>query len=205
MTGNGRSGSLATSTVLGATAIWLGAALVLSDSGLLRCARPPFPQLVLLGLTVALLVLSRALPDFRAWAFAVDVRGLALIHITRFVGAYFLVLHARGELPWAFAVPGGWGDIAVAGAALAVAGLAPARGHAGWWAYALWNGIGFVDITLVVLTAARLATADPASMEALLRLPLSLLPTFLVPIIVWSHLVIFARLAASRRAGYRTL
>ena len=40
----------------------------------------------------------------------VDLRALALFHVTRFVGFYFLVLHARGELPWAFAVPGGWGD-----------------------------------------------------------------------------------------------
>jgi hypothetical protein len=102
-------------------------------------------------------------------------------------------------------VPGGWGDIAVAVGALAVVGLAPLRGPSGWWAYAVWNSAGFVDIVLVVLTAVRLAMADPASMQALLRLPLSLLPTFLVPIIVWSHLVIFVRLGTSRRAGYPTL
>jgi hypothetical protein len=197
--------AVATSTVLTATAVWLGVAVAVGESGLLRGARPPLPQVVLLGLTVALLGLLRVSPGFRAWAFAVDVRGLTLIHATRFVGAYFLVLHARGELPWAFAVPGGWGDIVVAVAALALAGLAPRRGPAGWWAYAIWNVVGFADIVGVVLTAVRLALADPASMQALLRLPLSLLPTYLVPIIAWSHLVIFARLAASRRAGYPTL
>jgi len=47
----------------------------------------------------------------------------------------------------------------------------------------------------VVVTAARLATADPESMVALLRLPLSLLPTFLVPLIVASHVVLGVRLA----------
>jgi hypothetical protein len=50
------------------------------------------------------------------------------------------------------------------------------------------------DILYVVGTAARLAFADPASMSALLRLPLALLPTFLVPLIIASHVFIFSRL-----------
>jgi hypothetical protein len=36
--------------------------------------------------------------------------------------------------------------------------------------------------------------ADPASMAALLRLPLSLLPTFIVPLVIFTHIVIFHRL-----------
>jgi hypothetical protein len=45
------------------------------------------------------------------------------------------------------------------------------------------------------MTAARLAAADPSSMRALLRLPLSLLPTFLVPLLMATHVWIFVRLA----------
>ena len=51
------------------------------------------------------------------------------------------------------------------------------------------------DILFVVVTAARLGVADPESMAALLRLPLSLLPTFLVPLIIASHVVLGVRLA----------
>ena len=58
-----------------------------------------------------------------------------------------------------------------------------------------WNVFGLVDIVLVVATATRLGVADPGSMRALLELPLSLLPTFLVPIIIATHIIIFARLA----------
>ena len=46
----------------------------------------------------------------------------------------------------------------------------------------------------MVATAARLAAADPGSMVALLRLPLSLLPTFLVPLIIASHVILGVRL-----------
>jgi hypothetical protein len=47
--------------------------------------------------------------------------------VTRFVGAYFLVVYYRdAALPRAFAVPGGWGDIIVATLAL---GLLVAAGR----------------------------------------------------------------------------
>ncbi len=55
--------------------------------------------------------------------------------------------------------------------------------------------LGLADILFVVATAARLAAANPESMAALLRLPLSLLPTFLVPLIIASHVVLGVRLA----------
>ena len=125
----------------------------------------------------------------------VDLRALVLFHLTRFVGFYFLVLHARGELPWAFAVPGGWGDILVAGAALLLVLLVRPDHARGRRAYLVWNVLGFLDILGVVLTAARLAFRDPASMGALLELPLSLLLTFVVPVIVATHVWMLGRLA----------
>jgi hypothetical protein len=190
------SGAMRASTeVLLVTSAWLLLALALGASGLLRDARPPLPQLVIAGLTAIILALYWAPTAFRRWAAAVDLRALVLIHVTRFVGLYFLALYARGELPYAFAVPGGWGDIGVATAALAVCLFARPAAAAGQSAIFAWNLLGLVDIVFVVLTAARLWTADPESMRALLSLPLSLLPTFLVPIIIATHIIIFARLA----------
>jgi hypothetical protein len=62
----------------------------------------------------------------------------------------------------------------------------------------IWNGYGLIDILFVVATAAAEGRANPASMAALLRMPLSLLATFLVPLIISSHLLLFARLRARR-------
>jgi hypothetical protein len=169
--------------------------LTLIYLGGLAGLKPPAPQLVLLGLTVATLLAAVLVPALRAWALRADLRGLVALHLARFVGIYFLILYQRGELPYAFAVPGGWGDILVAGLALLLLLGGPPVTTGRRWAYGAWIVAGLVDILVVVATAARLALADPGSMAALLRLPLSLLPTYLVPLIIASHILIAVRLA----------
>ena len=96
-------------------------------------------------------------------------------------------------------MPGGWGDIIVATLAL---GLLMAGGKLDGRPrlVGVWNALGLLDILFVVATASRLALADPDSMNALLRLPLSLLVTFLVPIIIADHVVVFWRIGAHAKA-----
>ncbi len=173
--------------------LWLVAALLVGRLELL--ARLPMPAIqgILIGLTVLLIVVHRGSETFRAWANALPLRSIVLLHITRFVGIYFIWLYQRGELPYAFAVPGGLGDILVATLALVVA-FAPFGPPTRRRAIFVWNVIGLIDIVLVVLTAARLGLANAASMHALTHLPLSLLPTFLVPLIIATHVLVFARL-----------
>jgi hypothetical protein len=125
----------------------------------------------------------------------IDLRAVVALHLTRFVGIYFLALFRRGELPFAFAVPGGWGDILVATLALLLLSVGAPRTGGRRLIYATWNLIGLVDLLFVVVTAARLGLTEPESMRALTRLPLSLLPTFLVPLLLASHLLIGVRLA----------
>jgi len=173
---------------------WLVAAIALSVLGVIAKLEPPAPQLMLAGLTVALVLAYRFLAPFREWLLALDWRVIVAFHLTRFIGFYFLALYRRGELPYAFAVEGGTGDIIVA--ALAVLLLATSytvdrRPHL----LAAWNVLGLADILFVVVTATRLALADPASMAPLLHLPLSLLITFFVPLIIASHLLVFVRLS----------
>ena len=180
-------------------AIWLGAAISLGASGVLQHLRPPGPQLVLVGLTISLLLGWRLSNGFRQWLVAIDLRALIALHLTRFVGIYFLLLCRRGELPCTFAVPAGWGDIAVAtlAAVLLVCWNQVALSRAG---IAAWNAVGLLDILFVVASAARHTMADPASMAAMLSLPLNLLLTFLVPLIIASHVFIFSRLWSKRAA-----
>ncbi|HEX3035843.1 MAG TPA: hypothetical protein VHT73_12080 [Thermodesulfobacteriota bacterium] len=183
--------------------VWFLLALLIGASGLLASIPPPFQQAFLFSLVIVLLLLFWRSFLFREWLLSVDIRVLVLIHLSRFVGIYFLVLYSRGDLPYAFAVPGGWGDIAVAATAIPVSLFLQNEGAISRRILFLWNVFGLVDILLVIATASRLAMANPESMVALTRLPLSLLPTFLVPIIVFTHIIIFVRLLTSRRKIYR--
>jgi hypothetical protein len=187
------SESSLTPRVLRVGLIWMVCAIAAGAAGLLRAGPARLPQIVAVGLTVVVALLALGLPGFRTWLCAVDVRALVLFHVVRFVGFYFLVLYRRGELPYDFAVKGGWGDIVVAAIALIVAAL-PAASSVRPTALRLWNVLGAADILFVVVTAGRLASSQLGSMDALRRLPLSLLPTFVVPIIFVTHGVIFLRI-----------
>jgi len=173
---------------------WLLAAVTVGKFQLLQRLPPAAIPAIILLITAGLVGLYFRFNPVRTWIDSLSLRTLVLVHVTRFVGVYFLILHHRGELPYAFAVPGGWGDIVVAFFALVVA-LAPFAPAFRLRAIRIWNVAGLVDLALVVFTAARLGLADPQSIRALTHLPLSLLPTFLVPILVATHIVIYLRLA----------
>lgn len=177
--------------------IWFVAALAVGASGRLIEWAPPRPQLLLVALTVALVAAGAVVPSFREWLEDLDLRAVIAMHLTRFIGIYFLVLYSRGLLPYNFAVLGGWGDIAIAATAALwlVAAKDPAEHRTLLWT---WNIAGALDILFVVATAARMGAADPDSMGPLRVLPLSLLPTFLVPLIIASHALIFWRLLVLR-------
>jgi hypothetical protein len=184
---------------------WLVLASAIAAAGLLRRLPPPALPVILFGLTAVVLAAGWSVAGLRAWLATVDERWLLGLHLTRFVGAYFLYLYGQGQLPYAFAVPGGLGDIAVAVLAAALLVWGPPRDARRRLAYVAWNVLGLVDILFVVATAGRLTVVDPASMGALLRLPLSLLATFLVPLIIASHVVLGVRLArggAGPRPGW---
>lgn len=171
---------------------WLALASALGMAGLVQKLPMPLPQVVIFVLTNLLLLLFWRVPAFQTWAMRESLRVLVLIHVTRFVGIAFLVLHRRGEMAGAFAVPAGWGDIFVAVTALLVCLVPP--GKPGLKFYLVWNVIGFLDILMVVFNAARLGMTDPNALAPLVRFPLSLLPTFLVPVIIATHILIFFRL-----------
>ena len=171
---------------------------MLGAAGVVRLLQPPAPPLVLFGLTAALLALAWGHAGFRAWLRTLDARWLVALHLTRYVGIYFLYLHGQGRLPYAFAVPGGWGDIVAASVAGGLLVLGPPRSGPRRVIYLAWTVFGLVDLLFVVLTAGRLGLENPASMAELLELPLSLLPTFLVPILIASHLVLGVRLLPTR-------
>ncbi len=171
---------------------WLCFAVGLT--GWFHNASAPAVAATIWTLTALALVACWKIDGVRALALDVDIRWLVGLHLTRLIaGIYFLALCHRGELPCAFALPAGWGDIFVAVIALAV--IAAMRTQPAKTLLLGWNTIGLIDIGFVVFSALRFGLRDWQSMHALRELPLSLLPTFLVPLIIASHVLIFVRLA----------
>jgi hypothetical protein len=168
--------------------VWTAGALLVGLngagwSGVLYSA-PLAPQVALVVTTAALALLLRLVPAYRQYCLNVPLPFLIRFHAVRFVGIYFLILYSQGQLPRDFAVKGGVGDILAAALGLIVAAH-PTRNRV-----LLWNGFGLVDIGLVVAMAIRNNRVDPASMDQLRHLPLSLLPTLIVPVIIVTHTII---------------
>jgi hypothetical protein len=176
-------------------AAWLCLAAGVGVAGWLERANAPVVAGIIWMMTGLALLACWKVPTLHEWAGTVELRWLVLLHLTRFVGFYFFFLCSRGELPFAFAAPAGWGDIIVATLAVFLLALSGARN---WNMLVIWNTIGLTDILFVVLTALRLGLEDWRSMHALREWPLSLLPTFLVPLVIVSHVLILWRAARLR-------
>src|SRR5262245_12056710 len=106
---------------------WSLLALFVGETELLE-SLPPW----MLPLTIFMLatILIAGYRFSKAARTAVDSRShqsLVSIHLTRFVGIYFLVLSSRGELDPRFGVPAGWGDIAIALGALVILAIPVSR------------------------------------------------------------------------------
>ena len=174
--------------------LWIAIACFLGLRGVPESLRPPLPQVVILGLSVALVLASFLVGAVRAWVDGLDMRQLIALHLLRLVGILFLIDGERGILPQDFAKPAGSGDIVVALLAAFFVFGPPIVNPGRRLLALLWNLVGFVDIVLVVANAARLGRADPASMRGLLAFPMCLVPLVLVPWIIASHVVLFRRL-----------
>lgn len=188
----------AVATVLGS---WFLVAVAVGASGLYYGVPTPVVGATNGVLVTATLLAILFVRPLRAWVREVPLRWFVLFHAVRFVGIAFLVFHARGVIPGAFAITAGWGDIAVAVTALIVAMWAlPITNRIRWWAVLLWNVFGLLDILFVLRTGIGLGLADPTQMIWITAFPWSLIPTFIVPLVLITHVLIFVRLRQTRIA-----
>ena len=171
---------------------WFCIAFFLGLTGRFENASPAVVGLTVWGLTALGLLIVWKVPQARDWATNVDLRWIIALHLVRFVGIYFVILCRSGELSCAFAKPAGTGDVLTAAAACLL--LLTRAVQRGWRKTILaWNCFGLIDIVSVVFSAFRVGLTDWVGMAPLRALPLMLLPTFVVPLIISSHVIIFVR------------
>ena len=172
--------------------VWLVIASLAAAAGVIGRSPIPPPGIAFL-LTGAVLLLLWSSRVAREHVRRLGARPLVAFHLTRLVaGVYFLALYQRGLLPREFAVVAGWGDILVAiGAMLVLWRCLPVRTSLERQGLLLWNTLGLIDILLVLANGMRLFVRDAGLGLAFTGLPLALLPTFVVPIVITSHLLLF--------------
>jgi hypothetical protein len=127
--------------------------------------------------------------DFRKFVLSLNPGVLTAIQSWRILGLVFVLMEARGSLPALFALPAGYGDMAIgATAVLAAWKLAGPRRRGG---FILWHALGAADLVMAVSlgVAARALDSAAPSMLPMTVLPLSLVPAFLVPLFLIVHAV----------------
>ena len=131
-----------------------------------------------------------------------DLPALIAAQTFRVIGVIFLIAWSAGTLPGGFALPAGIGDVAVGltapFVATAVARRRPLR--VAW----LWAILGTADLVIAVTLGVLHAgpplglLAGPITTNVVARYPMSLIPTFGVPLALLLHVRIFSALARSR-------
>jgi hypothetical protein len=176
-------------------ALWFAAALAVGASGLFFYATPQIVAATVCALTGTSLILTWSVENIHRLVFAANLRWLIAVHLVRFVGIEFVAIYLDDRFPFSFGLLGGVGDSLVALGAVCILAVArpPVSGwrrHVVFW----WNVAGLVDITAVVITALREGLYNSELMAPLRQFPLSLLPTFFVPVLIVSHFAIAIRM-----------
>ncbi len=135
---------------------------------------------------------------FRQFALSLNPRTLTFVQAWRILGFVFVLLHAYSVLPAIFALPAGYGDMAIGVTAFFVAWKLANPRHRS--AFILWQAFGIADLVMAVILGitARLLNPHGTSMGAMTVLPLSLVPTFIVPLLLIFHVICVAQAKAWR-------
>jgi hypothetical protein len=163
-------------------------------------SQPPLPLLLAVLIPIVLFALwywnSKS---FREFVFSLSPQTLTRVQAWRIVGFVFLVLYTYHILPGIFALPAGWGDMAIGASALAVATRLANPNHRR--SFIVWQLLGITDLVVAVTLGATarflspqgFVTANGINTVPVTVLPLSLIPTFAVPLLLIFHLICIAQ------------
>jgi len=126
---------------------------------------------------------------FRQFVLSLNPRALTLTHVFRLIGFTFVLLEAKNLLPAVFALPAGYGDMAIGATATLVAWKLADPEHRG--SFIFWQLLGMADLVTAVSlgTTAQLLSPHGATTALMTVLPLSLIPTFFVPLFLMFHVI----------------
>ena len=138
-------------------------------------------------------------PGFRQFALSLNMRTLTIVQSWRIAGFLFLALYLYKVLPGLFALPAGSGDILVGATAIPVAIKMTNPDHRK--GFIRWQVLGILDLVMAV-TLATIARLQGMDMGAMTVLPLSLVPSFIVPLLMILHIICIAQARQGHERKY---
>lgn len=179
--------------------LWVGFAAAGSAAGWAALTRP-FPIMSLFVVApLAVAIIATAWPKARAAMLGLPLPLLVGMNVGRVFAVLFLLVAAEGRMSGPFPHSAGWGDIISGVVALPLIWLArdPARNKT---VLHLWNAFAMLDLVVAIVLGVMSAPGsllqvfpDPGS-EAMTHLPLSFVPTVLVPMWMVLHAIIWVKL-----------
>ena len=156
----------------------------------------PFAASVAFGLLAwGAVCLNYVWPRIRELPLHAAVRPILHLHLFRYIGLAFIVPGVVGpNLQAAFAAPAAYGDLV----AMALAWVALMMGSHRYsriaiWAFSVW---GFADLLFAFYQGTIGIGIEPASLGAAW-----FIPTVTVPLLLWTHVLVFASLLRTSRSG----
>ncbi|MGC2210563.1 MAG: hypothetical protein WA532_10680 [Candidatus Korobacteraceae bacterium] len=155
---------------------------------------PPLPVGLAVVIPIALfLVWFARSTGFREFVMSLNPQALTIVQTWRVGGFVFLALAAYGILPLLFALPAGLGDMAVGATAPWMAMKLPSPDRR--TGFIRWQVLGITDLVTAVTLGTLASVISPQGIPTtpMTVLPLSLIPTFAVPLLLILHIVCIAQ------------
>jgi hypothetical protein len=187
---------------------WFFVALGLGATGALEAGprEAPWALVAAAGLPLAAaVILYLRFADVGRFALAIDRRMVTLAQTLRLAGLSLVFVGGGAGLPAVFSAVAAWDALLIGATAPFVAFVVLAHRPAPKGTFALWNVVGLFD--LAVLIALTVVTgpsawgmlAGEATTAAMMALPWSLIPTFLVPLFAILHSIAFVQVLSAGR------
>jgi hypothetical protein len=188
----------------GLLVVWFVTVLTASALDLFKNGSDRFGFGVAVAALAPMIVFSlwfAASEGFRNFALSLNPRVLTSVQLGRIVGFTFVLLEARNVLPAIFAMPAGYGDMFIGATAGFAAWKLAEPAHRNGFIF--WQALGILDLISAVGLGTTAGLIDPRgpSMGAMTVLPLSLIPTFFVPLFMMLHVICIAQARSWRVAS----
>lgn len=176
-----------------ALAIWFTVVVFLGASGFVHKS----PELLAATMVVPMLALVIAgwlMPTLQMAEQSVPMEVLVLVSALRILCGTYL-FEAGSGIDGDWAVPAGISGMLLGLAAIPVGLFAvPASDSPRWFALFAWNLLGTVDAVVAPIAAIILGFAARGSMVSLMQMPMFLIASFVLPLVLLTHLRIGARM-----------